>query len=142
MTLAEDPTVPGLKFHPNAYKFVFAALRYSQEHLGRSCDEQSPDQSADQSSDVEADESHITGQELLDGVRRLALRQFGLMTQTVFRQWRIQDTGDFGRIVFEMIERGQMKKTERDQLSDFLDIYDFEVVFDHDYVIETERAFE
>jgi uncharacterized repeat protein (TIGR04138 family) len=138
MTLAEDSTVPRLKFHPNAYKFVFAALRYSQEHLGRSSDEQV----VDQSSEIEADESHITGQELLDGVRKLALRQFGLMTQTVFRQWGIRDTGDFGRIVFEMIERGQMTKTDRDQLSDFLDIYEFEEVFDRDYVIETQRAFE
>ena len=63
------------------------------------------------------------------------------MTRTVFRHWGVRSTDDFGNIVFELIERGEMSKTDRDQLSDFLDVYDFEDVFDRDYRVEVNRAF-
>lgn len=130
MTTTSDTSVPSLKYHPNAYQFVFSALRFTQEEFGRSAD---PEQ--------EADDAHITGVELLQGIRKLAVRQFGLMTRTVFRQWGVQATDDFGRIVFELIERGEMRKTDRDQLSDFCNVYEFEEVFETDYRVDTSKAF-
>ncbi len=63
------------------------------------------------------------------------------MTRTVFRHWGVRLTDDFGNIVFELIERGEMSKTDRDQLSDFFDVYDFEDVFDRNYRVEVNRAF-
>ena len=84
---------------------------------------------------------HISGPELLAGIRELAVQQFGLMTIPVFRAWGVQSTDDFGRIVFEMIERGEMRKTERDRLTDFFDVFDFEDVFDRNYRIDTKSAF-
>jgi len=110
---------------------VFAALRHAQEQLGRAGYD-----------DTTAEDAHISGQELLEGVRRLATHQFGLMTCTVFRHWGIQSTEDFGRVVFELIERGEMKKTERDQLADFCDIYEFDQVFDSEYEIDLCKAFD
>lgn len=129
MTITSKPAVPRLRYHPAVYQFVFASLRYAQQRLGRS-----------RSRDTD-DEAHITGRELLEGVRELALEQFGLMATTVFCHWGVHSTGDFGRIVFELIERGEMRKTDRDQLSDFLNVYDFEEAFDRDYRISTSRAF-
>lgn len=127
MTTASDPASNRLRYHPNAYKFVGDALKSTQVTLGRS---QTEDQGG-----------HISGPELLEGIRRLALRQFGLLTRTVFGQWGVVNTDDFGRIVFELIDRGEMRKTDRDQLSDFFDVYDFERVFDLEYEIDTNRAF-
>ncbi len=86
-------------------------------------------------------DAHISGVELLEGIRAFALTQFGLMTCTVFRRWGIRSTDDFGNIVFELIERGEMSKTDRDQLSDFFEVYDFADVFDRDYQVEVQRAF-
>lgn len=131
MTTLSNSTVSRLRYHPNAYQFVFAALRYAQERLGRPAFD-----------DGLSEDAHISGAELLEGVRVLALRQFGLMTIPVFRQWGIESTDDFGRIVFELIERGEMKKTDRDQLADFFDIYSFAQVFDSEYQIDTSKAFQ
>ena len=59
-----------------------------------------------------------------------------------YATWVVEATADFGRIVFELIERGEMRKTDRDQLEDFFDIYDFDDVFDRGYQIETADTFE
>lgn len=122
-----------LKYNPEAYRFVDQALRHTQRQLRR----------IPEAPDVEFDEesAHISGIELLEGIRDLALREFGLMTIPVFRQWGVRTTDDFGRIVFDFIEKGAMRKTDRDQLSDFSGVYDFEEVFDRAYSIDLSRAF-
>ncbi len=126
-----SPTAVRRPKHPrNAYRFVFEALHKTQEDLKK------PQQTSDNEDDV-----HISGQELLEGIRKLAIKQFGLMTRTVFEQWGIRSTDDFGHLVFELIERGDMRKTDRDSLSDFFGVYDFEAVFDRNYHIDTARAF-
>ena len=114
-------------YHPNAYQFVFAALQYAQEKLGRG------------KGDVPS--GHISGSELLDGVRDMALRHFGLMARTVLGNWGVTSTEDFGRIVFELIETGRMRKTDDDQLDDFIGVYEFDETFDEGYEIDTSIAF-
>lgn len=126
---------PRLRYHADAYRFVSAALPYAQKLLN-------PTFKAEMNAGGGDDESaHITGPELLEGIRCFALENFGLLTRTVFRRWGIRSTDDFGRIVFELIERGELRKTDRDRLSDFYAVYDFEDVFDRDYEIDTETAF-
>jgi len=63
------------------------------------------------------------------------------MAQTVFRCWSIHTTEDFGRMVFDLIDRGEMSKTESDQLSDFSDVFDFEEALVNQYQIDVSRAF-
>lgn len=120
------------RYDSNAYRFIFPALRYAQ-NLFR----QSPAPGAAFS---EA-EAHITGQELVYGIRLYAQEQFGMLARTVFNSWGIHTTEDFGKIVFELIESGDMKKTEDDRLEDFCDIFNFEEVFDEQYVVDVSRAF-
>src|SRR5947208_948725 len=76
-----------------AYDFIFKALDHAQTMLGRR-----PSVSADQTG--AAPPPHVKSHELLDGLRSLALQEFGLMAQTVFRMWGVESTEDFGRIVF------------------------------------------
>ncbi|MBW3542854.1 MAG: hypothetical protein KY476_21535 [Planctomycetes bacterium] len=130
MTVTSKIERPRLRFHPAAYKFVFQALQHAQQKLGRPA-----------SSGPDDEQAHVSGRELLEGIRELALEQFGLLTCTVFRHWGITGTEDFGRIVFEMVERGDMKKTDRDRLSDFIGVYDFDEVFDRGYRIDIRRPF-
>lgn len=119
------------QFPRNAYRFVFDALHQTQRRLYKS-----------QLETKDEVETHISGSELLEGIRRLALKQFGLMARTVFQQWGIENTEDFGRLVFELIERGEMKKTESDTMTDFCGIYSFEEEFDRKYRIPVHRAFD
>lgn len=129
MSLTQHAPQPRLRYHRHAYYFVTEALRLAQELLGR------------ESSDADDDSAHITGRELLDGVRVLGLRQFGMMAPVVFAHWGITTTDDFGQIVFEMIEREELRKTERDQVSDFADVYHFDDVFQQNYQVDTSKAF-
>jgi uncharacterized repeat protein (TIGR04138 family) len=98
-----------------AYEFIFAALEYTLQMVGK--------QDADKS---ETAPRHVCGAELMQGVRELALREFGLMARTVFRQWGVNATGDFGNIVFNLIEAELMSKTAEDDLADFQDQYDLD----------------
>jgi uncharacterized repeat protein (TIGR04138 family) len=100
-----------------AYEFVFAALSHTQKLLGR-LPKEGPSAVGPQ--------HHVKGPELLEGIRDLALREFGLMAWTVFRLWGIQRTDDFGEIVFNLVESNLMSKTEEDSRSDFHNVYDLE----------------
>lgn len=118
-------------FHPDAYKFVFHALQFTQEHLDRPIAEDDPD-----------DESaHISGPELLEGCRLLALKQYGFLARTVFETWNVRSTADFGRIVFDLIDKGEMKKTDNDSEADFADVYDFSEALDQTYDVDLSGAF-
>jgi uncharacterized repeat protein (TIGR04138 family) len=68
---------------------------------------------------------HITGQELVAGIRDVALSQFGPMTMALLNEWGVHNCADFGEIVFNMIEIGLLAKTEKDSRADFARGYDF-----------------
>lgn len=49
---------------------------------------------------------HVTGQELLAGIREFALAEYGPMAMAVLNEWGIHHSRDFGEIVFNMVENG------------------------------------
>jgi uncharacterized repeat protein (TIGR04138 family) len=106
---AKDP-----RFHREAYLFVREALDYTQKTIGK---------------DTRGRIRHVTGQELLRGIRELALEQFGPMAKTVFEDWEVHCCEDFGAIVFNMIEVGWLAKTSRDSRAHFENGYDFDEAF-------------
>ena len=117
-----------------AYEFVFAALAHTQQLLGR--------EPAEDREHASEKEHHVSGPELLNGVRDLALREFGLMARTVFHMWGIQRTGDFGEIVFNLVEAGLMSKTDEDTRVDFHDVYDLDEALVQGYHIEVKEEAE
>jgi uncharacterized repeat protein (TIGR04138 family) len=72
---------------------------------------------------------HVTGRELCDSVRRLGLRQFGMLAPTILAHWGVTSTSDIGDIVYHMIDAGDLEKTPNDSRSDFDDVFDFETAF-------------
>ncbi len=132
MSQTKNATLSKPKYHPAAYEFVDHALHFTQKKFGKQTEVQQ---------DPPPEDSHISGPQLLDGIRQLALKEFGMMTIPVFRHWGVTSTDDFGRIVWDMIERGRMRKTDRDKLSDFFGVYDFDEAFDKSYQIDTTSAF-
>jgi uncharacterized repeat protein (TIGR04138 family) len=79
---------------------------------------------------------HVTGPELLDGVRQYALKEFGPMVMTVFDNWGIHSCEDIGHMVFNLISAGVFGKTEEDSIKDFKDVYDFKEAFVRPFVPE------
>lgn len=113
--LKRDP-----RYRLGAYEFLmFAALPYTVDML-------------DKRNAAETDR-HITGQQLLDGVRRLALQEFGYLARTVFEAWGVRATLDWGNIVYNLIEAELMNKTDEDSLGDFADLYDFHEALETSY---------
>ncbi len=108
--LARDP-----RFHRDAYLFMREALDFTQKLVGR-----------ENQGKVR---HHVTGQELLGGLRQYALQQFGPMAATVFEEWGIRNCKDFGEIVFNMVEISLLKRTEKDSREDFQNGYDFTDAF-------------
>lgn len=122
------------RFHQDATEFVFDALRHTQEMLGRLARREWDEEEL---SDFDEEQVHISGAELLEGIRLLALQRYGLMARHVFASWGVMTTEDFGRIVFDLVEEGKMRKTEQDQLSDFHEVYDFAEALDRNYRCST-----
>ena len=111
---AKDP-----RYTRDAYLFVREALDYTQRAMGKASRAEGP----------EGEVTHVTGQQLLGGVRDYALSQFGPMTMTVFEEWGIHQCSDFGEIVFNMVDNGLLAKTEKDSRADFAGGYEFEEAF-------------
>jgi uncharacterized repeat protein (TIGR04138 family) len=73
--------------------------------------------------------SHVSGQQLLDGIRLYALKEFGPMVPTVFEDWGVRKCEDFGEIVFNLIAVGVFGKNETDSVEDFKGGYTFKDAF-------------
>jgi uncharacterized repeat protein (TIGR04138 family) len=119
------------RYSYEAYEFVLAALSHTQALLQRPL----PD-----GPEAVGPEHHVTGRELLLGVRDLALREFGLMARTVFRLWGVERTDDFGEMIFNLIDAGRLSKTESDQRGDFHGVYDLDRALSEGYTIRRDGA--
>jgi uncharacterized repeat protein (TIGR04138 family) len=105
----------GRRFAEAAYFFVLEAVDYTLFLQGKR-------QGAPES-------RHISGRELLDGIRRCALEEFGPLAPFAFRSWGVHRTEDFGTIVFEMVDGGLLNRAESDHPRDFVDGFDFAQAF-------------
>src|SRR5256712_138580 len=108
-----------------AYEFVFAALSHTQKLLGR----------LPGKNDAADAQYHVTGRELVAGIRDLALREFGFMARIVFRMWGIRSTADFGEIVFNLVQENLISKTDQDCREYFRDIFELDRELGHEFRI-------
>ena len=92
-----------------AYSFVMAALHHTVSKLKKA--------------------RHVSGKELLEGIREYAIDQFGPYTLTVLNHLGVKETLDFGKIVFALVEAGVLRKQPEDKLEDFKDVYEFKKAF-------------
>ena len=72
---------------------------------------------------------HVSGPELLHGLRAYALDQYGPLAKTVLHSWGVTCCAHFGDIVFNLIEFNVFSKTDSDRREDFTSIYDFDTAF-------------
>ena len=106
------------RFARDAYHFIRESLDFTQKLISK--ENRGPIR-------------HVTGQELLDGLRQYALQQYGPMAVTVLEEWGVSHCRDFGDIVFNMVEHSLLAKTEKDSRDDFQNGYDFSEAFRKPY---------
>ena len=100
-------------YHETAYVFILSALHFTIDRMG--------------------EPRHISGEELAEGCRDLALQRWGLMARTVLEYWGICSTRDLGEIVFALVELGVLVKQDDDNIESFEEVFDFEEVFEIRY---------
>jgi uncharacterized repeat protein (TIGR04138 family) len=83
---------------------------------------------------------HVSGRELSEAARDLALDLYGRLALTILSSWGLRSTSDLGEIVYLLIASGDLERSDEDQRSDFDDVYDFEAALCHDYVIPIEDS--
>src|SRR5262245_38459979 len=103
------------RYERDAYLFVKDALDHTQKSKGKPAKSEQP--------------RHVSGQELLEGIRIYGLNQYGPMLSTVLEAWGVRSSADFGEIVFNMVEHALLSKTEKDSREDFQKGYDFQTAF-------------
>ncbi|MBI2870932.1 MAG: hypothetical protein HYY14_04400 [Candidatus Omnitrophica bacterium] len=109
------PTLEGIvehdpRFKLEGYLFVLSALHFTQSRLPV--------------------RRHVTGGELLEGIRIYALDQFGPLARVVLENWGICETLHMGHMVFKLVEHKVLHRTNQDSLEDFRTAYDFKEAFD------------
>ena len=104
------------RFLPAAYHFIRQSLDHSIARLGRHGPEKKP--------------AHVSGKELLEGFRDLALKEFGPMAKTVLGEWGIFRCAHVGEIVFQLVQYGILGKSETDKPDDFQEIWTFSEAFE------------
>ncbi len=113
------------RYHRDAYLFVREALDHTQKTIGK---------------DKSGRLRHISGQELLGGIRDYALSQFGPMAMMVLEEWGIRSCEDFGELVFNMVEIGLLAKTEKDSRADFAGGYSFAEAFRKPFLPQSKQT--
>ena len=117
--LVEDICDRDKRYKPDAYEFVLQGLNFTQNKFKRLAPYNAKDFTA----------GHVSGRELACGLRDFAINQYGALARSVLSHWGINQTQDFGNIVFNMIEKKLLSKTEQDCLADFNAVYDFNAAF-------------
>jgi uncharacterized repeat protein (TIGR04138 family) len=107
--LVEEICLKDKRYKPDAYEFVLGGLGFTQKKLKKT--------------------AHVSGVQLACGLRDYAINQYGALAARVLAHWGINQTQDFGNIVFNMIERKLLSKTEEDSPLDFEAVYDFKAAF-------------
>ncbi|MCZ6596966.1 MAG: hypothetical protein O7B99_04950 [Planctomycetota bacterium] len=108
------------RYSPEAFRFLFESLEYAIRLAGKEREQGA--------------ERHVTGQEVLQGMREFARNTFGPLAAQVWRSWGVHEAMDWGRIVFLLVEGGLLNRQDSDTIEDFRQGFDFEEVFVQQYV--------
>ena len=104
------------QFHPEGYQFLRESLEATIKKRTKGKQPQPTSQ-------------HVSAGELLEGFRKLALKEFGPMAPTVLDFWGIHSCSDIGRMVFYLVEAGAFGRTEEDHPEGFDQGFDFHEAF-------------
>ena len=102
------------RFSSDAYHFVQEGLNFTLKSLKRA---------------GQHAHRHVSGQELLHGLREFALKEYGPMSKSVLNEWGIRTTDDIGQIVFNLVSASVLGKNDTDSPSDFRNVFTFDDAF-------------
>jgi uncharacterized repeat protein (TIGR04138 family) len=98
------------RYSPLAIRFVYEGLGFTAKEIA-------------------SKPTHVSGQTLCEGLRKLAIEKWGRLAMLVLNTWGIKTTRDFGEIVWLMIKHKWMSAQPTDSIDDFNNVYDFKIAF-------------
>ncbi len=104
------------RYDQDAYSFVREGLDQTLKNLKRN-EGAGPDK-------------HVSGPELLEGLRRFTLEEFGPMGRLVLNEWGLHECRDFGQIVFNLVSHNVLGRSDSDSIEDFKEMFTFEEAFE------------
>ena len=107
------------QFPDEAFEFVREGLRHTVESFHVSAGQPNPGE----------DRHHISGQQLCHGLKNFALHRYGMLAGVVLARWQLTRTEDFGTIVYSMIDRKELRASDKDSIEDFKGVFDFAEAF-------------
>ena len=107
------------RYDVEAYLFVRRALDFTQKAVVKS---------------KKPKTHHVSGTELLEGVRLYALEEYGPMAYFLLTEWGLRAGSDVGEIVFNLVEAGVFGKSEEDSRADFQNSFSFEEAFRYPFL--------
>ncbi|MGF1679389.1 MAG: Minf_1886 family protein [Candidatus Methylacidiphilales bacterium] len=113
------------RYHPEAYSFVREGLDQTLKNLKRS--------------EAAGADRHVSGPELLEGLRRHTLEEFGPLGRLVLNEWGLFKCRDFGQIVFNLVSHNVLGRSESDSIDDFQEIFSFEQAFEDPFRPDTPK---
>ncbi len=107
------------RYSPHAFRFLFESLELAIRLAGKE--------------DAQGPARHLSGQEVLAGMRAHGKDLFGPLAAQVWRSWGVRTTLDWGRIVFLLVDQGLLNRRDTDTIEEFRDGFDFDEAFVHGY---------
>ena len=107
------------RYSPDAFRFLFESLNHAVRAAGKE--------------HAQGTDRHVSGQELLEGMRLNALELFGPLAAQVWRSWGVHDSMDWGRIVFLLVDHELLNRQDSDTIDDFQQGFDFDEAFVRSY---------
>jgi len=98
------------RYSPHAIRFVYEGLGYTAR-------------------EVATKPTHVSGQTLCEGLKKLAIEKWGRLAMLVLSTWGVKTTRDLGEIVYLMIKHKWMSTQPTDSIDDFNNVYDFKTAF-------------
>ena len=110
------------RYSPEAFRFLLEGLESVVQDLGRESEE--------------GTSRHVSGRELLAGLKHNASRQFGPLAGVVWRSWGVRQSIDWGHMVFLLVDKNLLRRQDEDSIEDFREDFDFDRTFVEDYELE------
>jgi uncharacterized repeat protein (TIGR04138 family) len=117
MILLDEILANDSRYSLDAYLLVNDGLGYAHKVTGR--------------------KSPTSAWELLEAIRVLMIKRYGLMAKAVLASWGIKSTDDIGQVVLNLVNAGLIPREETEGLDKFHAVYDFEETFVTNYQFPT-----
>ncbi len=126
ITTVEKIITRDSRFSEEAYEFISNAVIYTTRQV----------------EGEEDSKRHISGQELLEGIKDFAISQFGPMAKDVLESWGVCDSLSIGYIVFNMVDHQLLGSTKDDSIDDFKNGFDFQTTFTSSFIPKSKKKIE